>query len=194
MSIEGILNKIQADTDEKIAEIKAKTDREIEAIESEVAEFEKSEIEKAEERAETEAERAFEQEISRAETKFRMQTLAVKQELVQKAFDEGFKAILHLPADKLRGRYVEMLQSFAEKSGEIVFGKEDGEIFNDEFDKLVAEKIDGADFSKKRSEDFDHGFMLFAGKIQFDARAESIFGQIIEDFTDNVSMVLFGGE
>ncbi len=194
MSIEGILKKIQAETDEKIAEIKAETDSEIEAIEDEVNEFEKREIEKAEERAEIEAQRAFEQAISRAETKFRMETLAVKQQLVQKAFDEGFKAVFELPADKLRDRYVAMLESFSEKSGEIVYGKEDSEIFGDEFDKLVAGKIDGADFSKKKSEDFDHGFMFFAGKIQFDARAESIFGQIVDDFTDDVSLVLFGGE
>lgn len=193
MSIEGILKKIQAETDEKIAEIKAETDSEIRELEAELSEFEKSVLAKSEEKAQAEAKRAYEQAISRAETRFRMETLAVKQELVKKAFDKGLGAILNLPADKLRGRYIAMLESFGEKEGEIVYGKEDSAIFDGEFDSLAKQKIEGAKFSKRQSDDFDHGFMLFAGKIQFDARAQSVFSQIIDDFTDDVSIALFGG-
>ncbi len=193
MSIEGILKKIQAETDEKIAEIKAETDSELRELEAELSEFEKSVLAKSEEKAQAEAKRAYEQAISRAETKFRMETLAVKQELVKKAFDKGFEAILNLPAEKLRRRYIAMLESFGEKEGEIVYGKEDSAIFDSEFDSLAKQKIEGANFSKRQSEDFDHGFMLFAGKIQFDARAQSVFSQIIDDFTDDVSIALFGG-
>jgi vacuolar-type H+-ATPase subunit E/Vma4 len=193
MSIEGILNKIQAETDEKTAELKAETYSEIRELEAELSEFEKSVLVKSEEKAQAEAKRAYEQALSRAETRFRMETLAVKQELVQKAFQKGFEAILNLPAEKLRGRYVSMLESFGEKEGEIVYGKEDSAIFDGEFDSLAKQKIEGANFSKRQSDDFDHGFMLKAGRIQYDARAESIFAQIAEDFTDEVSQILFGG-
>ncbi|HDR91292.1 MAG TPA: hypothetical protein ENN75_03480 [candidate division Zixibacteria bacterium] len=193
MSIEGILNKIQAETDEKIAEIKAETDSEIQTIEAELKNFEKAVLAKSEEKAEIEAKRAYEQAISRAETKFRMETLAVKQELVQKAFKNGFEAILNLPPEKLRERYATMLESFGEKEGEILYGKEDSAVFNGEFDSIVQKKINGAKFAKTKSDNFDHGFMLIAGRIQFDARAGSVFSQIADDFTDDVSLMLFGG-
>ena len=191
MGIEGILNKIDAGTDIRIGEIEEDTNRTIAEIEAEVADFEASAMKKAERRAEFGAKRTYEQTINRAEAELRKELLGVKQKLVKKAFDNGYRAILEMPVDEIRASYVNMLSAFDEKSGDILFGKADSGIFDDHFDALVAERIPGADFNKKLSGDFERGFILVAGKIQYDARLPSVFAEMIEQLTDDISEICF---
>jgi vacuolar-type H+-ATPase subunit E/Vma4 len=191
MSIEGIINKISADADAMIAELEMETRKAIEAIEAETENKEKERIAGSEELAETKKKRAFEQTLAREEARLRKEFLAVKQEIVADTFKRARKKIIELSPEKLREMFLGTLESFGEKSGTIVTGSADDAIFDDSF---LAEASTCGDFKMERSADFKHGFMLVVGKIQYDARFESLFSEIIEGKTDVVAAKLFPPE
>ncbi len=191
MSIEGIIKKIEAEAEAEIEKHKQETEEAIGKVEAEVEAYKSDTLKKAEEKAEVESKRRFEQLINRAEAKMRMRTLEAKQNLVAEAFDKGLEAILALPVDELRRRYAEMAASFGEKQGEIVVGKADSDLLGNEFMNILSEKIPGSDFKRTVTDDFDHGFMLIAGRIQYDARLSELFEALKERITDDVASVLF---
>ena len=191
MGIEGIINKINSEADIEIHEIERKTEKTIEDIRAEVAKYELETLEKAHERAITEAERRFNQVKNREETELRKRMLEIKQELITEVFDKAKKAVMSLPEEKLKEIYCAMLASFGVKNGEIVAGKAERNIFDDQFRSLIANEIPESDFSILFSNDFDHGFMLIAGKIQFDARVSQVFSELTERATDRVATILF---
>ncbi|RKZ30172.1 hypothetical protein DRQ36_06430 [bacterium] len=191
MGIEGIINKIESEAETKISELERETEEAISKIEAEIAEREKIKLKEAEERAAAESERRYEQVISREEARLRMEFLKTKQDLVSEAFERGFKAIKELPPDELRKRYTDMLASYGEKEGELIVGKSNADILDDDFMALLAREIPGSKFTRKVSDDFDYGFMLIAGKIQYDARLSEIFAAMTERITDEVAAELF---
>jgi len=191
MSIEGIIKKIEAVTEERIAEIVKEVNSNIAEIQSTVIDYETKVGKKADLLAKTESERVYRQTINRAEAEMRKETLAEKQELVREVFEKSYRKILALPPEELRKSYVGMLVNFGENEGEIIVGKDDTAVFDSNFDNMVRESMPESKFTKKSATDFDHGFMLISGKIQFDARAQSVFAQIEEELIDDVSKILF---
>ncbi|MCD6501526.1 hypothetical protein J7L01_02910 [bacterium] len=191
MSIEGIIKRISDDADQKIAALEKENREAIDALEAEtkskIAEIEAD----AKKRAEIEKERSFRQTFAREEARLRKELLAAKQKIVAEIFDRAKKAILELPPEQLRERYLSMLESFGENSGKLIVGKTDAPLFDAGFLQEAVKRIEDGVFEVETASDFEHGFMLIAGKVQYDARFEPVFHEIIEEKTDVVAGVLF---
>ncbi len=193
MSIDGILKKISAEADAQIAALEAENRATIEELKAE-AEAKITTIKtEAKSRAEAEKQRAFEQTLSREEAKLRVELLAEKQRIVDEVFERARARILGLPPDELRKRYLAHLKSFGEKSGTIIVGAKDDTLLDAGFIKSAGEALGGS-FNRELATDFDHGLILIAGKIRYDARFDELFNEIIEGKTDEVAAMLFSGE
>ncbi|HHS49662.1 MAG TPA: hypothetical protein ENN07_00910 [candidate division Zixibacteria bacterium] len=188
MGIDGIINKISADADEQIAKLEEQNSDAIAEIEDE-ADAKIAEIEAdAKSRAEAERKRSFEQTLSREEAKLRVELLEVKREVVREIFGRAREKILALPKDDLRARYRELIKSFDESVGKIVVGHKDAELLDENFVESAGS------FEREVSENFEHGLILIAGKIQYDARFDELFREIVEHKTDEVAQILFAEE
>lgn len=192
MGIEGIINKIEADTDARIAEIRTEADNAISKIEAELAEYKSKKMSEAENNAKNEAKRRFDQVLAREEARLRMELLRIKRELIDEAFEMGRQAILKLPAERLRERYAEMAASFGETEGELLFGKLEECLHSEEFRDILTKKLPNSSFKTSVSDDFDRGLMLVAGRIRYDARFTRLFDELKERITDEVAAALFG--
>ncbi|MCK5832106.1 hypothetical protein KAH81_00380 [bacterium] len=193
MGINGIINKISADADTQIAQLEAENKKAMQKIKEEalknVAEIEKS----AQIRATEEQQRAFDQTLSREEAKLRVEFLRVKQELVVETFAKARNSLLGLPNEELKKRYLNHIVSFGEKNGKIIVGSEDKALLDEDFVKSAGDAVGGS-FDRELSDSFKHGFMLIAGKIQYDARFDELYNEISESKTDQIASILFSGE
>jgi len=191
MSIEGIISKIQDGSDQKIDDIKKEHQSKIAKLKAELAEYERKAIEKAEDKAEIEAEKAFQQTINRSEADLRKELLAEKQKMIEMIFEKGKQAILDLDQSELRERYARILKSFDQTEGTLLVGKEDNDLLNEDFLAKAREMIGEIDYKLEVSQNFDHGLMLIAGRIQFDARLDQLYLELKERLTDDVVGILF---
>ena len=191
MAIEDIVEKIKREAEAEAKRISGEADDKREEILAEAEDYAGNSLKKAKTRAESEAEKTHRQVLSRERARLRKELLAKKQEMVSKIFDRGKKAVIEQDPDRLRGIYAEMVESFDEESGKIIVGSKDAETLGEQFMDMLKDRI-GGDFEREVSDRFERGLMLISGKVQYDARLDSLYAQLVENYTDEVAAILFG--
>ena len=197
MSLEKILERIEADAQEEVEKIRSrasagvdeilkKAQTEAQALEAQASKDAKSEAEQRKQRIE-----------SAARLDFRKALLAEKQEAIGAAFQEAVETLRSMKDSERRGVVKNMiLPNVQTGEEEIVLSDRDKARFGDEFLQEINLQLTGSGRKgnltiAQDTYDMLGGFVLRRGKIELNSSFESLFKSSRDELESEVSKILF---
>lgn len=179
--LDAILSEAKADADKIIGEAKAKADAVIDAAKAKA----NTEKEAAMKIAGNEAEKAYAKEISGAEMKSKKMILAAKQKAIADVVSGVKNKLGSLPEEEYSKFILSMVENAGiDKDSEILLPKKDF----DAIKNVLTEK----GFNVLKSEkDFNGGFIVRKGNIEYNYSFESILSVEREEIEQIAAKILF---
>jgi vacuolar-type H+-ATPase subunit E/Vma4 len=181
MSVEGIIEKILGEARNASRAIVEGARKEAEGIRAEerreAAEYYEKQRALLEEQYRKEKERA----VLNKRLETRKNTLGVRQQWLERAFDEAYKALIDQPLTEYKETLLRLIGAASKaKDEEIVFGRKGSKAF---FEEIVSELKKGKGAGEPGpkftlspdSGDFPWGFILRKGKVEVNMSIDSLF-------------------
>ncbi len=198
MAIEGILEKINRNAEEKVSAIqeegRVKRQEIISRAESQAKEISDTIIREAKEKAALEKRRAS---VS-AKLGRRKELLTKKQKLIEDCFRAALDGLVNLPTEEYRAVIRKMLLSLVSSGDEqVLVSREDEERFDSELIARVNNELSAA--GKKGSLELEGtsptirgGFILMTAEVEVDCSFSTLLAQLREELQSDVAGILFG--
>ncbi len=164
MSLDAIIAKINADADERIDEIKAQAQGEIDALNADISKKLGGTVERIESLGKDKAARTEERLVSLAELASRKRMLAARQQILDKLFEEANAEMSALKKSDYQHAFSSLL-SGAELSGsfEVVTSNREAAWLT----KKLLSSIKGVELSlSEENKDYGGGFVLRHGRTE----------------------------
>jgi V/A-type H+-transporting ATPase subunit E len=164
MSLDAIIAKINADADERIDEIKAQAQGEIDALNADISKKLGGTVERIESSGKDKAARTEERLVSLAELASRKRMLAARQQILDKLFEEANAEMSALKKSDYQRAFSSLLGG-AELSGsfEVVTSKREATWLT----KKLLSSIKGVELSlSEENKDYGGGFVLRHGRTE----------------------------
>ncbi|MCD6417292.1 V-type ATP synthase subunit E [bacterium] len=195
MSIEGIIQRIEKDASAEAERIRREYAAKISDIEKKFNSERERAISDAKNRAKRERQKAHQRAIDHAKLMLSQKILSKKMEIFKKLFDEIEQFLKNLPEDEYREFFANVLLKLGQNRGTIVVAA-DRDILNDEFLKLVNDKItestgEKPDFTLKTENGNWKGFYLIQEKVRYNATLEAVMQSVREEMENDIMKELF---
>ena len=185
MALSDILKKIDEDTKKEIASLEKQWQDYLAEKEKSFAVFEDDFMAKAKEKAHEVAEVHHERLITRAESDAGLKVLRKKRELLDRVFQEAQSKIESLSEAQKIKVWVKVFQEIPEKKGTMIIPTAYADVLGKEIKKTYP------DIKIEKTDKFQEGFVLEAGRISYDNRLLPLMEQAVDLFQDEMVDFLF---
>ena len=190
--LQKIVAQIESDTDKICADIKARSDKRCEEILFDA----KEKAQLVEQKGNLSAEKRYEDILARAKSSAELQSrasiLMTKQKCIAEALSSARQYILNLDTKEYFDLIVKMVEVYSEdKKGEIRFSPRDLARIPDTLSENLIRYAKAPLCISDTPADIDGGFIIVYGDIEVNCSFESLFLSRSEDFSDEVSRILF---
>jgi V/A-type H+-transporting ATPase subunit E len=196
-NLENLISKIITDANEKstgiINDAKVKEAELIAKKKDEAEKLAKSIIEKAT----LEGKNLFDRAISKSELKVRNEKLIVKQQIIDKVFNEAIKELNNMSSEDYLNYIKNSLKSIKlQGHEEIIVSENDkdriGEEFIKELNKSIAKDVEKANIIlSKNTRQMNGGFILVRSGIEFNYSYDALVNSLRYEIENEVAMMLF---
>jgi V/A-type H+-transporting ATPase subunit E len=197
MSLEAIVNRILHDARQRAAQIEEESRAEIRSMQSQCKETVSTLQEASRKRAEKLAEEQRERMVSMAQLDIRKEVLALKQDILEMAFEKAISQLLEGDEEKysdLLKRLV--LNADPEGDEELILNQKDRERMHDGFIRVLNQTLVKAGKKGKLKLSSDSrpikgGVILRRGRKEFNCSVESIIYAKRDELEGTVARILF---
>lgn len=196
--IEQIANKIQADVQAEIDEIRESSGQEVQAIHDKYEALKKDEYWKVIAQGTKTAEERMERILSMAELDAKKSILQGKQDMVSKAFEMTVSKMAALPEED----YISLLAGFAVQGSvrgdeKLIFSKSDRTSIGKKVCALANERLESAGKTGKltlseQTRNIKGGVILTDGSVDTNYSLEALVADRKNELTEQVTKILFG--